>query len=533
MPKSSWKYYLLLLLLVMGCRKIIQEPLWDVDLLAPLAVSTLSITDLVQDSLISVDADNSLKLVYDNNVFSLKLDSLFEIPDTAIANTFSLPISITVPAGAKFLDNTTETRYQLQGVELTQALIRTGSAEVNLINDTDEGILFTYTIPIAIKDGDTLRISEFIAAQSTLTKTLDLAGYSLDLRGEDLNDFNTLVTNVTATMNPAAFGPYTIKQTDIVTSSTVFSDIVPEHAVGYFGDRSFSISADTVGADIFKNIPSGSFDFNQFDVTLELRNSIGAELSANISRLVSINEAQNDTATLQHAFIGTEIFVDRAAEVFSTYPPVSTSNHIIQLDQTNSNLDELIENRPDLFGYTIDLQINPLGNVSNGHDFVYYNTGIDLFLSAEIPICISAEDLVFIDTVEFNLSDDDKTAREQGDRVQSGNLILYADNGYPFHAGIQLFLLDSNMTLLDSLAAPGSAIASAPLNGQLRVETPQRSVVYLPVNSEKIDRLYEASHILFKVTFTTADQPNFVKIYDDYLIDLKLVGDIRYEVNIN
>ena len=33
------------------------------------------------------------------------------------------------------------------------------------------------------------------------------------------------------------------------------------------------------------------------------------------------------------------------------------------------------------------------------------------------------------------------------------------------------------------------------------------------------------------VSFTTTAQPNYLKIYSDYKIDLKLVGDFAYQIN--
>jgi hypothetical protein len=39
--------------------------------------------------------------------------------------------------------------------------------------------------------------------------------------------------------------------------------------------------------------------------------------------------------------------------------------------------------------------------------------------------------------------------------------------------------------------------------------------------------------MIMKVKFNTVAQPQYIKIYSDYGIDVKLVGDIDYTVHLN
>ena len=49
---------------VISCRKENKKPSWDVDVIAPLVKSTLTINNLIPDSLLNINPDNSLDIVY-------------------------------------------------------------------------------------------------------------------------------------------------------------------------------------------------------------------------------------------------------------------------------------------------------------------------------------------------------------------------------------------------------------------------------------------------------------------------------------
>ena len=51
-----------------SCRN--KESGWDTNLLTPIATANLSIANLVSDTLLTTNADNSLNLVYKKNIYS-------------------------------------------------------------------------------------------------------------------------------------------------------------------------------------------------------------------------------------------------------------------------------------------------------------------------------------------------------------------------------------------------------------------------------------------------------------------------------
>src|ERR1035437_2036400 len=79
-----------------SCRQQMGNPSWDVDALAPLIKSTLTINNIIPDSLLRKNPNNSLDLVYNSLLTSFSADKLLKIPDTTLANTKTYPFGTTI-----------------------------------------------------------------------------------------------------------------------------------------------------------------------------------------------------------------------------------------------------------------------------------------------------------------------------------------------------------------------------------------------------------------------------------------------------
>jgi len=74
MNKSSKISFLVILLLFFSCRKDFERPNWDVDLLAPLVKTSLTLDNLLPDSVLVTNPDTSLKIVYQTSLFDIDMD---------------------------------------------------------------------------------------------------------------------------------------------------------------------------------------------------------------------------------------------------------------------------------------------------------------------------------------------------------------------------------------------------------------------------------------------------------------------------
>lgn len=514
-----------------GCRKELERPTWDADVLIPLAYSDVNLLDAVEDSLLNTSQNGELNLVYQSDLFSYKLDSLFNIPDTSTVELFSLPLgTVTAPPGQTIFSDTQENQYNLEDVELKLAIIRSGEIEFTLSHTVNEDLVFEYGLPYATLNGNPFFIQETVPAAtsntpSTLTKTYNLQGYEIDFTGTTGNSFNTLVSGFRVYVSTTG-NPVTITAGDNVKIETNFKSITPQYARGYFGNRTVTVGPEYTSLQLFQNIPDGRIQLDKASLKVEMENELGIDFQAHINELKAVKN--NQSIALQHAITQSAVNLSRANET-SYQTSYSPNSYYTEINENNSNIVDFVGIFPDSLEYTIDLNVNPFGNISGGNDFVFYNSGITLSGSLEVPLTFNASNLLIRDTTEFNLEND---AQAETDNIKGGKLWLRAENDYPFSAQVQMVTLNQNFEPLDTLVGTPDIIdAGVPTLNQ-KVENPTISRIAVPLNEEKIGLLYSTKHIVFLVTLNSNNSPS-APIFDHYNIRLKLIGDFNYRIDLN
>lgn len=528
--------FITLVLLLFSCRKTLDRPNWDIDAYAPISYTQLRLQNAIPDSLISVGANDELKLAYRGNLISFKIDSLFKIPDTSTVEQFLLPFgSIQLAPGQVFFRDTQDTRYDLEDVELRFAELRSGMVDLQMESSIPEWVVFTFRMPYATLNGVPFEAVERIppgsvSSPSSVTKTIDLSGYELDLRGVNRNQFNTLVTIYSAQIDPNG-SVTTIGAGSFVRLRSKYSNIVPEYGRGYFGSRIEQFDGDDA-LDVFANLPEGLLVPERASLKFSILNQVGADFRLTINELTASSNTGSQQVGLQHQIIASPINLSRARDkAGGNYPHIAASEYTTTINQNNSNVTEFIGSLPKRIKYDMEVNLNPLGNVSAGNDFIYYNTGLEVNIDAEIPLKIQAQDLLLVDTTAFSVQRN--TENNELDNVIGGNLIVHAENFYPLDALIQYYLYDSNFVLIDSLFSDEAAFvkgASPDANG--RVSTPAYSKLMIPVDQTRINRIYDAQLAIIHARLNTVNQPQKLTFLNRYYLDLKLVGDIKYNVKI-
>jgi hypothetical protein len=188
----------------------------------------------------------------------------------------------------------------------------------------------------------------------------------------------------------------------------------------------------------------------------------------------------------------------------------------------------MIENLPDKFGYSMQVITNPLGNISGSNDFIYSDRLLKAKLNMEIPLSIVANNLTLADTLDLNISQSNGTQN-----INDGSITLFANNGFPFDAKLQLYLLNENNTVRDSIFGYANTIVEAPINSSLRVIGKKLTKITVPISADKMNILYDTKKVVMKVKFNTSAQPQYIKIYSEYSIDIKLVGDFNYTIQLH
>lgn len=515
------------LILLAGCRKERTSPSWNVDVLAPIATSTLTPVNLLPDSLLSIGTDNALTLTYRKNFFNLNFDTIVKVPDTTITEAFGIPGgSFTAAPGFTLVNITENTAFDLAEVELNKITLKTGEVVVEIRSTLTERTVVTYGFPGAIRDGQPFSTSITVPAGSqvapaSFAQTFDLSGYTIDLTGDDGTDVNTIETTMRAVVDP--FGnPVGINTLDRVTSSTTFTNMSPAYAKGYFGSRSFNMPAGQSGFDFFDGIRSGNLDIDQIDVQFEIRNGFGVDARIDINQLDAFNSRTGVSVALNHSIIGSSVNLTRA---FDNQGMVVYTEWSTQLNNANSNTDQFLELLPNRIDYSLDIDINPLGNISNGNDFVYCTDPMEVNLEVTMPLCLITTNLTLIDTLDLHLN------RRYPEKNVAGNIVLHIDNGFPFEAKLNLSLLDSNNLVLGKVLVDGT-VASAAMTPLQTVSSSTFSQLLIPVSSSIVANLNKSKRLVLQAIFNTASQSQHVKIYSTHYLDVKVTADISIPTDI-
>jgi hypothetical protein len=509
-----------------ACRKPTSAN-WDVDAVLPLVNSELNIKNFVGDSIFKSDNTGLLSFDVTREIFSIKLDSVIKLPDTNIVSTFTVPAIIPTkfaPGQSLTFFPPSELKFDIgNDVELKTADIRKGTLTIKYKNDLSEPIDIIYKISSAVKNGSVFTITETVPPlPTTLTKTYDLAGYSFNMRGLSGNVYNTIVQSNTIILNANA-------DTALITfgqglkTEIGYQDIVADYIDGYFGQQIIDIPLDTAKIDLVDNFAASNFMLYDATLNFKILNEFGAEFTASLSNIKSINLGGTSIVPLTTSQLS-NINLNRATKAgTNVYPSIKT----ISLTSTNSNIVPFLSNIPNKLTYQGSVSLNPLGNLSGYNDFAFYNKGIRVLAEINIPMRFNANNFTLKSTTDV-----DFTNVKQLDNVKSGNLVILVKNGYPFRTTLQAYLLNEQNQVLDSLFVSGqNIIESGQVDGQNIVTASTNSKILVPLDVEKIKKLKQSKFITVVTKFIMPPNPPDIKIYENYKYNVNIVAELNYNVS--
>jgi hypothetical protein len=178
---------------------------------------------------------------------------------------------------------------------------------------------------------------------------------------------------------------------------------------------------------------------------------------------------------------------------------------------------------PDKVTYSVQGFSNPNGNDKSYSNFAVKGKSLKPYLEIEVPLSVFARDLVLSDTAEF-VSDHFKTS------VNSGSFSVLVDNGFPVGGDLKLYFLDQGGTVVDSIVS-NAAIQPGVLDAFNKVSATTHSRISFYVDQNRMQKILTSRSVIFKVKFSTPNSNQYVKIYSNYKIDFKLVGDFNYTVD--
>ena len=410
--------------------------------------------------------------------------------------------------------------FDIENAWLTEALVHSGGVSVFGTSTIQDTIKIEYSIPSATLNGVPFQFYLEIPPApvgGSISDELffDFSGYQLDLTGKYGDTVNTIYTNSSGWIDSSGVLTH-ISLEDSIFFTLSVHDIKPAFARGYMGEDTIIGNESTV-IDIFNGF-QGSFDIEQLQLALSTENHIGASAHIQIGEFSASNNLQS--IHLTGTALDEILNIDPAVEnPQSSTLPVLPSHNILHLNQSNSNIDELVELQPNLLNIGYELFLN--ADQNNNEGFLYKGHGLSADMEISMPLSLIAQDIILRDTTSFEVN--------MSQELNESSFRLLVENGFPLNANVKLQLLDENMLLLDSLNE-NTIIQAASTSENGRVTSLVESEIIFPFNNA--NGLFDhARNICFEVTFNTEPTNQHVRIFSDYMIKLTLIANHTQNIN--
>jgi hypothetical protein len=245
---------------------------------------------------------------------------------------------------------------------------------------------------------------------------------------------------------------------------------------------------------------------------MHIGNAVGVDAQLQFQALSNYNENNNASVDLDYGPIYDMVNITRA---YDNGGSISETVYDFDLNNTNSNIEAFIENLPSSITLQANVVVNPLGDVTDGNDFIYTHNALKATLDIDIPLAIGMQDLTFRDTLSIA-----SAIEAEAD----GQLFLQVTNAFPFAATVDAFLVNSDGETVGILLQH-EIIDMAAETAEAGVTIPSVSMLEIPVNSAMLVQFNPANRIVLKVSFDTQslDQPS--GLYKNYFMDFRVIAD--------
>jgi len=437
-------------------------------------------------------------------------------------------------AWAKFpnqsiVNQTNDVTFSFNDRKFTYIDARSGFLHISISNSVPQPLYLQYTLVGAFnKLGQPLTeyttVGQATANGPAVVDTLlDITGYSINLTGKNGSSFNTYTQRVITNLDSTGQTQH-ITLADSLNVKYELINIKPNYIKGYMG-RDTVTTIDSSAFNFLSLFKSGSLDLQSVNMNFSVSNDIGVDGRIKINSLKAISPI-NGTKVLTSTLLGQPLNIKRATD-FPLTPAVTTYS----LNNSNSNIKDLLGILPNQLDYDIQVKTNVNGNTNQYRDFAYLQSGLTVSLNAEVPLSLIANNLILKDTIQFNLAN----TQTNVNGISDGIINVIAENKYPIGAVLTLIVYDGSWVPLDTLAF-NKTISAGLTDATCRVRQPVQSVLQEYVDDNRMNKLKQGQHAVVTADFSTVSgspscNGQHLKIYSDYTIGITLSAKFNYKVN--
>jgi hypothetical protein len=499
----------------------------------PLVNSKLTLEDFLTDSIgsIQVDHDSAITIVYESRELVSKdaeertkikdqvkiLNQTFEIPD-------SIPPGITgeVPLTFFFTIDLTE-----PGQRIDSMILKSGSYHLILrtnLNISNAQIHLDIPNFVEGSTGELLNcdfdVSNAGGGEIMREITFDLSNYYLNIpQSNNGNDsVNTIFIYAQVhfvTGNNQNLSPYHI------TLENHLTDLSYSLFTGYIGYWEESYT-DTIDLGIYNAADFGAILFGPESVRMKIQieNQLGLPIIINAEQLTAIHTQDDSNESVEIRLFG--------PGQPNSFPINSPSfdqvgeTMVTNILSENSNIVEALNIAPNKILLKLVGYLNPNAN-NEVKNFFFSNSQLKIGVTLEMDLYGRIDEFRIADTLDFSISND-----EHFNGLEFNSVIT---NSFPIDGKAQVLFTDDDYNVLYSLFPEDESIIISGVTGPppaSKVISPSKKVTSITLGSEEIEKILEATQLIFRTTLGT-EPDKMVRIYSDYNVELNLSA--KFHVN--
>ena len=278
----------------------------------------------------------------------------------------------------------------------------------------------------------------------------------------------------------------------------------------------YTLNETTIDLNLNINLNGGSITFFDPKVKIIMTNFWNIPLQFSFSNMKYYPEGDTTGKDVTGSFI---------TSTHSIGSPTVKNDSVVttlEMNTGNSNIDEVLSAVPTFIS---------AGAVvgTPGQSTPFDLTGAKdnkVDMEIEIPLNLSMNNVLFTDTLDFDLGINTDSTKVKNITINFG-----ADNGFPLGMNIQVYFLDKNFIIVDSLFSSRFDMEPASVSNGI-VNNRVNSKVSVSIPENRMDNILNAKYMMPHIKLRTSDAANLlpVKIYSTYDIGLQLSAKMELEL---
>jgi hypothetical protein len=485
-------------------------------LAVPIGFSHLSLEDYLTDSLpvkeLIIDKDGFMRILYSTPVDSGVMGDIFSVNDisagNSVLNNTGMTISLTMPGTSIVITDSvdipvtsTQSGSGIDSIKLLNGIVNLDVTSSNLTGTV------TFSIPGLKQNGIPFTVTRNLTDPDF---QLNLSGYSL-IPSHNVSESNFLrIKIVISLQNPS--GPVAAGS-QVIGLQTSLTGLQYQTIYGDFSGYLIDFPHQRLATPFFSQLSDGEIVFADPQIRLYFENSAGVPFGIYFRRIEAIKGASVLPLT------GAGVPVSANPEIIG-YPLLAQEGLVVSdslvLNAGNSNLSDFIASNPDSIVVEASASITNPGSHITG--FIRNDSRYKVTAEFELPLWGRADILLLLDTLEFDYL---ATAMPPPEEIERLIVRTSITNSFPIGAAPQIYLLNENRMIIDSLFTGTEKINGASdKTGDGKADPAKQAAIDIDLPRTKIDNLFETRYIIIKGRLVTTDFPSKdIKLYSTYFLD--------------